>query len=280
MGTSGSYGGSGSAEWSAAHDAFDALPATGTGSANSPDTTDLPDSQQQLLDDVVQALANALNKDDADHGTVPTGGYPLSALIAPARGSGGGGGGGAGGAAGPGRVGGGSQRQVLKGSSRGAAALAGAYALRNGDATQLRELGLDFTELSGLPRRTQISRILQAVLGDAGHPDEAALRRATVKHVKDVLLAAEPPTPEDSLRSLVAEWIYELGLVELQSQKASDNLTPEEAVRKQGWLRSWLQRKVRHISVPDTRRMTVKEFTATAARVTREALRILRAGRS
>ncbi|BBC28845.1 uncharacterized protein SGFS_001360 [Streptomyces graminofaciens] len=279
MGTSGSYGGSGSAEWSAAHDAFDALPATGTGSANSPDTTDLPDSQQQLLDDVVQALANALNKDDADHGTVPAGGYPLSALIAPARGSGGGGGG-AGGAAGPGRVGGGSQRQVLKGSSRGAAALAGAYALRNGDAAQLRELGLDFTELNSLPRRTQISRILQAVLGDAGHPDEAALRRATVKHVKDVLLATEPPTPEDSLRGLVAEWIYELGLVELQSQKASDNLTPEEAVRKQGWLRSWLQRKVRHISVPDTRRMTVKEFTATAARVTREALRILRAGRS
>ncbi|PAK25903.1 hypothetical protein CJD44_13760 [Streptomyces sp. alain-838] len=185
-----------------------------------------------------------------------------------------------GGAAGPGRIGGGSQRQVLKGSSRGAAALAGAYALRNGDAAQLRELGLDFRVLSSLPRRTQISRILQAVLGDAGHPDEAALRRATVKHVKDVLLAVEPPTPEDSLRGLVAEWIYELGLVELQSQKASDNLTPEEAVRKQGWLRSWLQRRVRHISVPDTRRMTVKEFTATAARVTREALRILRAGRS
>ncbi|MET8182457.1 hypothetical protein [Streptomyces sp. NPDC005336] len=275
MGTSGSYGGSGSAEWSAAHDAFDALPGTGTGPAGTPD---LPDSQQQLLDDVIQALATALNKDDADHGTVPDGGYPLSALIPPARGSGGGGGGGAGSAAGPGRIGGGSQRQVLKGSSRGAAALAGAYALRNGDAAQLRELGLDFTELSSLPRRTQISRILQAVLGDAGHPDEAALRRATVKHVKDVLLAAEPPTPEDSLRGLVAEWIYELGLVELQSQKASDNLTPEEAVRKQGWLRSWLQRRVRHISVPDTRRMTVKEFTATAARVTREALRILRAG--
>ncbi|GHF01324.1 hypothetical protein E5082_10490 [Streptomyces griseoluteus] len=277
MGTSGSYGGSGSAEWSAAHDAFDALPGIGTGPA---DTLDLPDGQQ-FLDDVVQALATALSKDDADHGTVPAGGYPLSGLIAPARGSGGGGGGGgAGGAAGPGRIGGGSQRQVLKGSSRGAAALAGAYALRNGDAAQLRELGLDFLELSSLPRRTQISRILQAVLGDAGHPDEAALRRATVKHVKEVLLAAEPPTPEDSLRGLVAEWIYELGLVELQSQKASDNLTPEEAVRKQGWLRSWLQRRVRHISVPDTRRMTVKEFTATAARVTREALRILRAGRS
>ena len=277
MGTSGSYGGSGSAEWSAAHDAFDALPGVGTGPA---DTLDLPDGQQ-FLDDVVQALATALSKDDADHGTVPAGGYPLSALIATARGSGGGGGGGgAGGAAGPGRIGGGSQRQVLKGSSRGAAALAGAYALRNGDAAQLRELGLDFRELSSLPRRTQISRILQAVLGDAGHPDEAALRRATVKHVKDVLLAVEPPTPEDSLRGLVAEWIYELGLVELQSQKASDNLTPEEAVRKQGWLRSWLQRRVRHVSVPDTRRMTVKEFTATAARVTREALRILRAGRS
>ncbi|MFF8036022.1 hypothetical protein [Streptomyces sp. NPDC016626] len=276
MGTSGVYGGSGSAEWNEAHDAFDALPGMGAGPTAG---EDLPASDQQLLDDVVQALATALSKDDADRGTPPVGGYPLSVLLAGPRGGGGGGGAG-GGAAGPGRLGGGSQRQVLKGSARGAAALAGAYALRNGDAAQLRELGLDLTELRSLPRRTQVSRILEAILGDAGHPDETALRRATVRHVKDVILADEPPTPEDSLRGLIAEWIYELGLVELSSQKANDNLSPEDAVRKQGWLRSWLQSRVRRIAVPDARRLTVKDFTATAARLTREALRILRAGRS
>lgn len=276
MGTSGSYGGSGSTQWSTAHDAFDALPDSLAPGAGAGDPTD---SQQQVLDAALQALAVALQKDDAEKGVAPAAGYPLSALVASLRGGGGAGGAGSGGA-GPGRAGGGSSRQVLKGASRGAAAVAGAHALRNGNADQLRELGLDLDELRGLPRRTQISRILQAVLGDAGHPDDAALRRATAQHVKDVILSPEPPSPEDSLRGLVALWIYELGLVELSSQKAHDSLTPQDVVRKQGWLRSWLQRRVRGIPIPDAKRMTVQEFSATAAKVTGEALRMLRAKRS
>ncbi|MFI1209984.1 hypothetical protein ACH4UV_20485 [Streptomyces sp. NPDC020802] len=281
MGTSGSYGGSGSADWKHAHDAFDALPSSsssGTGNQDPPDTTD---GQQQVLDNLVSALSTALHKDDADHGSPPATGYPLSALLTSPRGSGGGGGGGVGGTRVPtGRAGAGSRRQVIKGSARGAAALAGAYALRNGDASRLQELGLDLTELRSLRPLAQVSRILQAVLGDAGHPDEAALRKAATRYVKAVLVDPEPPVQQDALRGLVIEWIYELSLVELGSQKAEGNLTAQEAIGKQRLVRSWLERRLKQIDVPDTRSMTVREFTATAAEVTGEALRMLRARRS
>jgi hypothetical protein len=274
MGTSGSYGGSGSASWGAAHDAFDAVPSTvGAGGGGEP-----PADQQQILDSVLKALADALQHEDVDQGRPPAGGYPLASLL-PRLGRGGGGGGGPS-STGPGRMGGGSRRQVIKGAARGAAAVAGAYALRNGEAGQLHELGLDLTELAALQPRAQIARILQVILGDTAHPDDTALRRATAKHVKAVILAPEPPSPEDSIRGLVAAWIYELALVELGSQQAKTPLVPQEMVRKQEWLRSWLTRRVRDIEVPNARRMTVQQFSTAAAKVTGEALRMLRARRS
>ncbi|MDX2546921.1 hypothetical protein ACOT81_05335 [Streptomyces sp. WI04-05B] len=280
MGTSGSYGGSGNADWKEAHDAFDALPSSSSSGTGGQDPASTTDGQQQLLDNLLSALSTALHKDDADHGSPPAAGYPLSALLASPRGSGGGGGG-AGGARTPtGRAGAGSRRQVIKGSARGAAALAGAYALRNGDAAGLQELGLDLTELRSLRPLAQVSRILQRVLGDAGHPDEAALRKAATRYVKAVLVDPEPPAQSDGLRGLVIEWIYELSLVELGSQKAQGSLTAQEAITKQRLIRSWLERRLKHIDVPDTRHMTVREFSATAAKVTGEALRMLRARRS
>ncbi|MFD3571819.1 hypothetical protein [Streptomyces sp. NPDC058667] len=281
MGTSGSYGGSGNANWKHAHEAFDALPASASSGSGSQAPPDLPDGQEQLLDSVLSALSTALQKDDADRGRPPANPYALPELLASPRGGGKGGGGGAGGTRDlVGRAGAGSRRQVIKGASRGAAALAGAYALRNGDAARLRELGLDLAELRSLRPLAQVSRILQTVLGDAGHPDEAALRKAATRYVKAVLVDPDPPAQQDGLRGLVTEWIYELSLVELGSQKAQGDLTAQEAISKQRWVRSWLERRLKNIDVPDTRRMTVQEFTATAAKVTGEALRMLRARRS
>jgi len=279
MGTSGAYGGSGSSDWASAHDAFDALSSSASPGGDGQSVDGLDIAQQQSLDAVLQALATALRREDADHGRAPLGGYPITALSVAARAASRGAGGGGAGGGGLGRSSGGSTRQVVRGASRGAAAVSGAYALRNGDAAQLRELGLDLDELRSLPPRTQIARILQAVLGDAGHPDDAALRRATVQHVKEIVLSPQAPSPEDGLRGLVAQWIYELSLVELASQKARDTISAKDVVRKQEWLRGWLKRRVRGIPIPDAKRMTIKEFTTTAAQVTEEALRMLRATR-
>ncbi len=262
MGTSGSYGGSGSARWDAAHEAFTELTAAGDASPAA--------VSADLLDKVLKALATALVSDDTDHGIVPQAGFPLHLSVSRPTG----GGGGAGSATG--RVGSGSPRQVLRGAARGAGAVAGAYALRDGDDASLRELGLDPEQLATLGPRAQVAHILQVILGDAAHPDDAALRRATAKHVKAVILADVPPSPADSIRGLVSEWIYELTLVELGSQQASASMSAAEMIRKQDWLRSWLNRRVRDIEIPDANRMTVQQFSTTAAKVTEEALRIFR----
>jgi hypothetical protein len=169
---------------------------------------------------------------------------------------------------------------VVRGAARGGAAIGGAYALRAGDAAGLQELGLSLSELSALPPRTQCARIVDAVLGDAGHPDDYALKRATVEHLKAVLLAEVPPSPEDSVRSFVAEWIFQLSLVELRAERATRNMTARQTARAEQRLKDWLSRRVRTISVPQTGRMAVQAFANITARITAEALRLIRAGRS
>jgi hypothetical protein len=303
MGTSGAYGGSSAGRWRDARDRFADLgggPTSGppgegdSGRADRGQPSQAPpsggDASGPPADDVAAAaaaLAAALLGDDPD-ARRPSVTFPLSALL-PRRGSAGGGGaGGAGGSGGDGagrsrtggRAGTGSHRGVVRGAARGAAAIGGAYALRAGDTAGLRDLGLDLNELATLPPRTQCARILDAILGDAGHPDDYALRRATAEHLKSVLLAETPPAPEDTIRGFIGEWIFQLSLVELRAQAAAGRLVPQQAARAERRLRGWLSRRVRGVSLPRLGRLSVQRFADIAARVAAEALRLLRAGRS
>lgn len=237
MGTSGSYGGSGSANWQNARQGFDGLGGGGgTGGDPGLDTAPpAPDGQQPDSDTaaaaVAAAIAAALLAQDPQ-ARRPTNSAPLSTLLPRSRGGGsGGGGGGTTGRSGThGRTGGGSRRQVISGARRGGAAIGGAYALRSGDAAGLRELGLDLGQLSQLSPRLQLAKIIDATIGEAGHPDDYALKRATIEHLKTVLLAETPPPPEVSIRNFVAEWIFQQSLVELQAARTSRGRTPQ-----QGW---------------------------------------------
>jgi hypothetical protein len=91
-----------------------------------------------------------------------------------------------------------------------------------------------WTSWPALPPRTQCARILDAVLGDAGHPDDYALRRATAEHLKNILLSATAPSPEGTIRGFLAEWIFQLGLVELGAQVAGGQLVPQQTARRSG----------------------------------------------
>jgi hypothetical protein len=291
MGTSDAYGGSSAGRWQSARDGFADLGAdTVAAPAGQPDG-DRPsappgDAASLPSDDAAAAaaaaLAAALLGDDPD-ARRPSVTFPVSTLL-PRRGGrgrgGGGGGDGAGRSSTGGRAGTGSRRGVVRGAARGAAAIGGAYALRAGDAAGLRDLGLDLAELAALPPRTQCARILDAVLGDAGHPDEYALRRATAEHLKNILLAATPPPPEDTVRGFLGEWIFQLGLVELRAQAAAGRLAAQQAVRAERRLRDWLVRRIRGVRLPRFGRLSVQAFSDIAAKVTAETLRLVRAGRS
>lgn len=292
MGTSDAYGGSSAGRWQTARDGFADLGADTVAAPAEQQDGDRPsappgDAVPPPLDDAAAeaaaAVAAALLGDDQD-ARRPSITFPVSTLL-PRRGGrgrsrGGGAGDGAGRSSSGGRAGTGSRRGVVRGAARGGAALGGAYALRAGDAAGLRDLGLDLDELAALPPRTQCARILDAVLGDAGHPDDFALRRATAEHLKNILLAATPPPPEDTIRGFLAEWIFQLGLVELRAQAAAGRLIPQQAARAERRLRDWLIRRIRGVRLPRFGRLSVQAFSEIAARVTAETLRLVRAGRS
>jgi hypothetical protein len=281
MGTSGSYGGSGSANWQNARQGFDGL--GGGGGAGGDSGPDAPPDGQALAVDaaaaaVAAAIAAALLAEDPQ-ARRPTSSVPLSTLLSPSRGGGGGSGGGTTGRSGThGRAGGGSRRQVMSGARRGGAALGGAYALRNGDAAGLRELGLDLGELSQLSPRVQLARIIDATIGEAGHPDDYALKRATIEHLKTVLLANTPPPPEVSIRNFVAEWIFQQSLVELQAARATRGRTQQQVDRAERQLRDWLKRRVQRIEISTQSRPSVQNLADITAKITGEALRLIKAG--
>ncbi len=283
MGTSGAYGGSGRQDWTNAGEALADLPADGppSGGGGSGDVTDPP------IEDFWQGVADALAGEDPTlRRPLPTGDpFPLASLL-PRRTSGGGGGGGAAGgfahgeSGASGRTGARSGRLVTRSAARGGAAIGGAFALRAGDAGVLTELGLDLNELRALSPRMQCARILEAVLGDGSHPDEAALQRAAAEQLKAILVSEEPPSEADAIRGFVARFVFELMLVELQADLTGGHIDTATATRKEGRVWRWLEAKVKSIALPGGGSVALGQLRSVAAKLTQEAIRILRAGRT
>ena len=287
MGTSGAYGGSGNQAWNSARQLLDdlPLPASSDGGDGSGDGGGDDADDDGALAGLAGALADALAGDDTTLGSPPSP-FPLTGLL-PRRGPGGvvggGGGGGAPGGAirgesgGTGRTGGGSRRFVARSADRGGAAIGGAYALRSGNREALAEIGLDLDELRGMGPRAQCARILDAVLGEAGHPDEMALRTAAAEQLKAIITMPAPPTEADALRGFIAAFVFQMGLVELRADLAKGLIDSATATRKEGRLRRYLNQRAAALTVPTTGTMSIAEFSAHADRLIREAIALLRA---
>jgi len=288
MGTSGAYGGSNTQPWRDVHDAFGEMPpGPGPGDAGDGDGDGADGDSGDSAAGLAGAISNALGSDDGGvSAPAPASPYALGSLIA--RGPGGGGGGGGGGASRPGglrgesggtgRSGGGSSRSIGRSAARGGAAIGGAYALRAGDATALADLGLDLDHLRTLSPRAQCARILDAVLGEGGHPDEAALRAAAVEQMKAVLSepTAPPPAEGDALRAFIASYVFQLALVELRSGLERKDIDVPEAALREGQLLRYLKKRVEQLSVPARGRMPIQQFAQHADRLVREMLKMLR----
>lgn len=281
MGTSGAYGGSGAQTWNDARQLLEdlPLPTSSDGGDGLGEDGDIGDDD--ALAGLAGALADAMAGDDPTLGAPPSA-FPLSDLL-PRRGPGGGGGGGAGGGAirgeggGAGRSGGGSSRSVSRSAARGGAAIGGAYALRSGNRDALREIGLDLDELRGMGPRAQCARILDVVLGEAGHPDEMALRVAAGEQLKAIITMPTPPTEADALRGFIAAFVFQMGLVELRADLAKGLIDPSTATRKEGRLRRYLDRRAAALSVPTSGTMSTADISAHANRLVGEAVALLRA---
>ena len=142
-----------------------------------------------------------------------------------------------------GRTGGGSRRRVARAAQRGALAIGAAYALKRGDEATLRELGLDLGELRNMSVRQQRLTLLDAILGDAGHPDEVALRQAADEFLKSVLTDA-PPTALDALRRYVGSLIYRVGMIELKGQRLSEQVDAQRCADAEVMLKDWIEQRL------------------------------------
>jgi len=256
------------------------LPADAGGSSDGGGVAGGDDSE---LDALWSSIGDALVGEDPSLGDAqPDAGAISLGRLLPQRGSFAGGGAATGASAarpgGPaGRTGAGSKRQVVRSAARGGAAVGAGYALRQGDAESLAELGLDLDRLRSMGPVRQCAAILDAVLGEGGHPDEYALRKASTESLKEVLLAETPPDEREVLRGFVVNYIFELSLVELQAQLNAGAIDPREAAQREKQIRRYLGRRVATIGLTDGR-IESKDLREASARLTAETIRVLRAG--
>lgn len=254
MGTSGAYGGSGSSSWDAVHTAY----ADMTGPSTPPPTP-------QQVDKFVSAVLKALSSG-------ASGGSPGSVgSLLPTRPAAGGS---RSSASSTGAGGGG--RSISRQAARGAAAVAGAYAVRTGDAAALRELGLDLEEVRSLPSiRAQCAYIADRILGAPSHPDEVALKAATLRTMAELMRAPQELDIEARVDLLIENLAYEQVLVELTSQRRENVTTPERAMQIEEQARKYLHAHVAAGRVAHQAKVTVQGLVDYAAKLAAKTFRVL-----
>lgn len=282
MGTSSSYKGSSSSQWRSARDKFDEVGSTdggsaapgGSGATGSP--ADNSNNEDDDIAEIASLIADALERDDRT--TTLNVSFSTRNLLPTRRGRGSGGGG-SGISKTGGRQGNRSHREVTRSAARGGTAIAGAYALRNSDAEALNQIGLNLEELRNLSPLKQCERIAEAVLGDAHHPDDHALKRATLEHLKNILVGESPPSPEDSIKGFVTEWIFQLGLVELQAESKDKSLTPQQVVNTENMIKNYLQSRVNQLISLQSGNLSINRIANLTARITNEVIKLLKVRR-
>lgn len=290
MGTNGAFGGSGSATWEQVRDEWVSLGTSGEGDGAGDQDSDGQDAgpngvagADPAYDPLIEAIATALIGEDQDARlpTVPT--FPLAAVL-PRRGGGTGGGGAVGGAGGGGSTGGGGGassggRRVTAQAARGGSAIGAATAYRDRDAAALAGYGLTLEELDALSPRMRCARILDIAIGQAGHPDEQAMREASLAQVK-VLVVGGPDSAAvsglEAVRDFIGELTVRLGLVELRDQILAKSVTAQEALTRERGLRQWVKAKAARLDLGKYGRVSTSEFHQVARQMSADVLRLLR----
>jgi len=253
MGTSGAYGGSGSAAWGHAHNVY----AQGaTGAAPRPE-------------EVTLAFARAMRR--ANRITPSAPGSYAAGRTGPSRADGSDGytRSRTTGAAGSGGTG------LSRRAARGAAAVAGAQAYRARDAGALADLGLDLAALDALPDdRVRCAAISEQLLGAPAHPGDAALNAVSIQTMMEVLRSADEPDSERLIEMFTANLAYEQALVEFTSQQRRDPLPAAEAAKVERQAKKYIENKIRSAPAGPTRRLSPQSLIDKAARLAARVLDI------
>lgn len=291
MGTCGAYGGSDSSAWKRVRDEWgglggaaggDGADESSTGGASDPSTDSEAGTNDgtPAYDALTSAIAAALLGEDTDarRRTVP----PVSlrsVLARPGggrRGEGSGGGGGGVGPRGGGSAGG---RRITSQAGRGGAAIGAAAAYRDRDASALAEYGLTLDELDALTPRMRCARILDVAIGQAGHPDEQAMREASLAQIKALVsgnVEAAALSPLEAVRDFIAELSIRLGLIELRDQILTRATSVEQSRQREKGLRQWVKAKVAGLDLARYGQVSTGQLHQLARQMSADVLRLLR----
>lgn len=255
MGTSGAYGGSGTASWDDAHDLYEQVAGGGT---------------RPPVDDLVRTLTQALTKTKGGPPSAP--GTYAAGRTGPSR---------------PTRAngythsktsaGGGGRPGLASSAARGAAAVAGASAYRARDAQGLAELGLDMAALDALPDDTaRCEAIAQELLGVPAHPEDAALKSAAMQTMLEAMEAPEEPDAERLVEMFTGNLTYEYALIELTSEHRKDPVPPAEAAKMEQEIKEYITSDISNPVDKPVGKLSKQGLIDKAASLAQDALSIFR----
>lgn len=280
MGTNGAFGGSDAAAWGQVRDQWTSLGSSSAGSTEVGTDDALPQAGgDPAYDLLISAIAEALTGEDPDarRPSVPT--FPLSATLphrsGGRRGSVGGEGSGGGGGGGSSSRG----RRITSQAARGGNAIGVATAYRDRDAATLAGYGLTLEELDALSPRMRYARILDVAIGQAGHPDEQAMRQASLEQIKALLAGgteAANISGLESIRDFIGELTIRLGLIELRDQILANTVTAKQAHRRETGLRQWVRAKVSKLDLGRYGTVSTRDFHQVARQMSADVLRLLK----
>ncbi|KYH43905.1 hypothetical protein AZH51_15875 [Branchiibius sp. NY16-3462-2] len=127
------------------------------------------------------------------------------------------------------------------------------------------------------------ARILDVAIGQAGHPDEQAMRQASLEQIK-VLLASGPESSNlsglEAIRNFIGELTVRLGLIELRDQILANSVTAKQAHQHETGLRQWVKAKVNKLDLGSYGTVTTRDFHQVARQMSADVLRLLKGERS
>jgi len=127
------------------------------------------------------------------------------------------------------------------------------------------------------------ARILDVAIGQAGHPDEQAMRQASLEQIK-VLLSSGPESSNlsglEAIRNFIGELTVRLGLIELRDQILANSVTAKQAHQRETGLRQWVKAKVNKLDLGSYGTVTTRDFHQVARQMSADVLRLLKGERS
>jgi len=252
VGTSDGYQGSGGA-WNGAQRTLDDL-LSGGDSATDDVCADAAGALQWEVGDGDSADGQSGETDVATL-EIPTVGSEAVPITIRPRGSGGGGDVGvgvgarrSGGRPTPGGSGG-RGRSRRRAASTGARVAAAGYALRAGDATALRTLGLELAELVGLSPAQQAKRIIDVIVGTTATIEDAEIARASSSMIIALLERTTEPTPAEVVRIFAVEYVYEVFLTELGAEMRDGSRNGSASIVTENDIRDLIEARVASLQI-------------------------------